>query len=74
MMSSVNSLPRDTSPKRESMGSFAADKAKEEISPELAAVIVSKYILPMFESGERKELRAKYNKMAGIRNATGRNL
>jgi hypothetical protein len=38
----------------------------DQISPELAAQIVKSYILPMFESDGRKQLKAKYNKMAGI--------
>lgn len=46
----------------------------EEISPELAAMIVKNYILPMFESSHKRDLKTKYNKMAGIRAATGRNL
>ena len=46
----------------------------DEISPELAAMIVKNYILPMFENKHKRELRTKYNKMAGIRAATGRNV
>jgi hypothetical protein len=38
----------------------------EQISPELAAMIVKNYILPMFESDGKKSLKNKYNKMAGI--------
>jgi tRNA U55 pseudouridine synthase TruB len=38
----------------------------ESISPELAAMIVKKYVLPMFESKERKTLKSKYNKMTSI--------
>lgn len=38
----------------------------EQISPELAALIVKNYILPMFESEGKKSLKVKYNKMAGI--------
>ena len=33
------------------------------ISPELAAQIVKNYILPMFESDAKKDLRTKYNKL-----------
>jgi hypothetical protein len=43
----------------------------ESISPELAAMIVKKYVLPMFESNERKALKSKYNKMASIGASTG---
>ena len=39
-----------------------------EISPELAASIVKNYILPMFETTEKKNLRNKYNKMSQIAN------
>jgi len=41
------------------------------ISPELAAMIVKKYVLPMFESNEKKALKSKYNKMASISATTG---
>ena len=40
-----------------------------EITPELAAQIVKNYILPMFESQEKREMKHKYNKMAGIASA-----
>jgi hypothetical protein len=43
----------------------------ESISPELAAMIVKKYVLPMFESQERKALKSKYNKMSSISAGTG---
>lgn len=43
----------------------------ESISPELAAMIVKKYVLPMFESNEKKALKSKYNKMASIGANTG---
>ena len=43
----------------------------ESISPELAALIVKKYVLPMFESQEKKTLKNKYNKMASIGSGTG---
>ena len=52
-----------------------AEKSKddtENISPELAAMIVKKYVLPMFESKEKKNLHAKYNKMSSIGAATGK--
>lgn len=35
----------------------------DQISPELAAQIVKNYILPMFESDDKKFLKQKYNKM-----------
>ena len=38
----------------------------DQISPELAAQIVKNYILPMFESDGKKQLKSKYNKMAGM--------
>ena len=38
----------------------------DEISPELAAKIVKNFILPMFESNEKKSLKTKYNKMSSI--------
>lgn len=44
----------------------------DNLSPEVAAQIVKHYILPMFESDGRKLLKQKYNKMAGISNATGK--
>lgn len=46
----------------------------DQISPELAAQIVKNFILPMFESDDKKYLKNKYNKMQGIGAATGRNL
>lgn len=36
---------------------------EDEIPPELAAQIVKTYILPMFESTGKKELKNKYNKI-----------
>ena len=41
----------------------------DQITPELAAQIVKSYILPMFESEDKKALKNRYNKMAGIQNA-----
>jgi len=41
----------------------------DQISPELAAQIVKFYILPLFESEDKKTLKSKYNKMHGISNA-----
>ena len=38
----------------------------DQISPELAASIVKNYILPLFESEDKKTLKQKYNKMQGI--------
>lgn len=38
----------------------------DDISPELAAKIVKNFILPMFESNEKKDLKTKYNKMKSI--------
>lgn len=34
------------------------------ITPELAAQVVKNYLLPMFESDEKKYLRRKYKKMS----------
>ena len=41
-------------------------KNLDEIPPELAAQIVKAYILPMFESTGKKELKSKHNKILGI--------
>ena len=38
----------------------------DQISPELAAMIVKQYILPMFESDEKKSLNKKFGRMGGI--------
>lgn len=46
----------------------------ENITPEMAAFIVKKYVLPMFESKERKALKSKYNRMTSIGANTGQNL
>ena len=46
-------------------------QGSNEISPELAAQIVKNYILPMFESDEKRALKNKYNKLSSISNATG---
>lgn len=35
----------------------------DDISPELAAQIVKNYILPMFESDNKKHLRKKYSRL-----------
>ena len=43
----------------------------DNISPELAAQIVKHYILPMFESDEKKNLKNKYNKLSSIANKQG---
>ena len=43
----------------------------ESISPELAAMIVKRYVLPMFESNEKKALKSKYNKISSIGAGTG---
>jgi hypothetical protein len=37
---------------------------QEDVTPEIAAMIVKNFILPMFESDEKKYLKKKYNKMA----------
>ena len=37
-----------------------------DISPEVASQIITKFVLPMFESKGKKELNAKYNKLQGI--------
>lgn len=37
----------------------------DDISPELAAQIVKNFILPMFESDEKRYLRKKYQGLAG---------
>ena len=44
----------------------------DQISPELAAAIVKNYVLPMFESKQKKQLKTKYNKMTSISKATGK--
>ena len=44
----------------------------DQISPELAAAIVKNYVLPMFESKQKKQLKSKYNKMTSISQATGK--
>jgi len=36
------------------------------VTPELAAQIVKNFILPMFESEDKKSLSLKYNKMQGM--------
>ena len=41
----------------------------DQISPELAALIVKKFVLPMFESEDKKQLTSKYNKMKGVSTA-----
>lgn len=48
----------------------------DDISPEMAALIVKKFILPMFESDGKKLLKGPkhLNKMAGIGALTGKNL
>lgn len=38
----------------------------DDVSPELAAKIVKQYLLPMFESGEKKQLKVKYQKMGNM--------
>ena len=43
----------------------------ESISPELAALIVKRYVLPMFESNEKKSLKNKYNKISSISDNIG---
>ena len=35
----------------------------DSITPEVASQIISKFVLPMFESKGKKELNAKYNKL-----------
>jgi len=44
----------------------------DQISPELAAQIVKSYILPMFESDGKKQLKSKYNRMQGIASQGGK--
>jgi hypothetical protein len=39
------------------------------VTPELAAQIVKHFIIPMFDSENKKDLRKKYNEMAGIKSA-----
>lgn len=46
----------------------------DNITPEMAAIIVKRYILPMFESTEKKTLKTKYNKMASINQNIGQNI
>ena len=48
--------------------------SKDEVSPAFAAQIVKQFILPMFETDERRSLKSKYNKMTSIRAATGNKL
>jgi hypothetical protein len=33
------------------------------MSPEVVSKIITKYVMPMFESKEKKELTQKYNKL-----------
>lgn len=47
-------------------------KDNHKITPELAAQIVKDYVLPMFESDQRKQMKSKHNKMASIGAGTGR--
>ena len=42
-----------------------------QVPPELAAMIVKNYLLPMFESDEKKALKQKYNKLQSISQNTG---
>ena len=41
----------------------------DKVTPELAAQIVKHFIIPMFDSENKKDLRKKYNEMAGIKSA-----
>ena len=43
--------------------------AENEITPELAAMIVKNYVLPMFETNAKKSLRLKYNRMSSAKKA-----
>jgi len=45
---------------------------RDGVSPELAARIVKSYILPMFETDQKKELKNKYNKLSAISGATSK--
>jgi hypothetical protein len=44
----------------------------DDISPELAAQIVKNYILPMFESDEKKYLKRKYDHLHSPRSQSKR--
>lgn len=44
----------------------------DDISPELAAQIVKNYILPMFESDEKKYLKKKYDRLQSPRSQAKR--
>ena len=39
---------------------------QQQVTPELAAQIVKDYILPMFESDGKKDLKSRYNKLQGM--------
>ena len=53
-------------PHERSINKFGAAAQEQQISPEFAAQIVKQYILPMFESDNKKDLKIKYNKMSSI--------
>ncbi len=40
----------------------------DDVSPELAALIVKNYILPMFESDNKRSLKRKYTKLTSPKN------
>lgn len=42
----------------------------DQISPELAALIVKRYILPMFESDAKRSLDSKFNRLRGVSRGT----
>lgn len=42
----------------------------EDVSPELAALIVKNYILPMFESDTKRSLKRKYTKFTSPNNGS----
>jgi hypothetical protein len=46
-------------------------KPENEITPELAAMIVKNYVLPMFETDAKKSLRVKYNRMSSAKKNNG---
>ena len=48
------------------MNMFSKQPTQQQVTPELAAQIVKDYILPMFESDGKKDLKNKYNKLQGM--------
>ena len=44
----------------------------EKVTPEMAAKIVKEYVLPMFESDQKKILKGRHNKLQNISAQLGR--